>query len=390
MKHKCSKTYESVRVSSKFLAAKLVKKVRDQPNIRLSKIQEKVHEKFVVHISRSKAYRAKTKALNEVEGSHKEQYASLWDYCNELRRSNPGSTIKMQVTGLYSDILLAAVGIVEAENKDSWMWFISLLLDDVGSDRRYTFTSDQQKGLESTLKDLQPGGEHRFCCRHLYNNLRKKHPGILIKEFFWKAAYTSYAQAFERHAISAIHFNKQNAEDYTSEYYAVETYKRAYAPLIYPTNGSNLWEATGHPPLLPPALRRPTGRLKKLRRREPDEPKKGAKLRRSGTNVVCKRCERTGHNKRTCNGLVGGNKNLSGESSSQQRQGPRADNNIGTRGGIRVRIRGGLRGRPRGGHTTNQRVGHTAPCNELSSPSTNKCGPNTVLHSNLLFYSNWP
>lgn len=47
----------------------------------------------MVQISRSKAYRAKRRALDLVEGSHKEQYAALWDYCNELKRSNPGSTI---------------------------------------------------------------------------------------------------------------------------------------------------------------------------------------------------------------------------------------------------------------------------------------------------------
>lgn len=166
-----------------------------------------MHSKFVVQISRSKAYRAKRRALDMVEGSHKEQYAKLWDYSIELRRSNPGSTIKMDVRGFnvgdveaeragvrknptferlyicfgackrgfaacrpvigidgchlkgpYGGILLTAVGrdpneeyfpiafaVVEAENKNSWAWFINLLLGDLGTSRRYTFTSDQQK-----------------------------------------------------------------------------------------------------------------------------------------------------------------------------------------------------------------------------------------------------
>lgn len=308
------------------------------------------------------------------------------------------------------------------------------------------------------IQELQPGAEHRFCCRHLYNNLRKKHPGALIHELFWKAAAATYLLAHERvmdelkscdveafkwvdevprhkwcrhafsghaktdtllnnlcegfnstilearekpivsmmeeirlylmnrfrknreniekvegdlcpvikkrltreqrysanwipkwsgelkyevksiisnesfsvdlstrectcrkwtltgipcsHAISCITFNKEDVTKYVSDYFRVSTYKRCYAPLIYPVNGPNMWAKTGLPPIQPPPRRRPTGRPKKQRRREADEPKKGTKLVRRGTTVACKRCGRTGHNRRTCKGLVGGNKEL--------------------------------------------------------------------------------
>lgn len=208
MEHNCTRSYKNVRLNSKFLFNKLINKVKDQPNIKLSRIQERVQKKYVVHISRSKAYRAKRRALDKVEGSHAEQYASLWDYCHELRRSNIGSTIKMNVNGYnegdasaeiaghsikpifkrlyicfeackkgfveacrpvigidgchlkgpYGGILLAAVGrdpneeyfpiavaAVEAENKDAWEWFLRLLLSDLDTQRHLTFTSDQQK-----------------------------------------------------------------------------------------------------------------------------------------------------------------------------------------------------------------------------------------------------
>ncbi|KAL7189675.1 hypothetical protein ACSBR1_039339 [Camellia fascicularis] len=48
-------------------------------------------------VSKSQVYRAKRKAQELFEGSHEEQYAKLWDYCEEIRKSNPGSTIIMQV-----------------------------------------------------------------------------------------------------------------------------------------------------------------------------------------------------------------------------------------------------------------------------------------------------
>ena len=49
-----------------------------------------------------------------------------------------------------------------------------------------------------TFADNWPQYEHRICCRHLYNNLRKNHPGVLIREFFWKAVKATYLQEYER------------------------------------------------------------------------------------------------------------------------------------------------------------------------------------------------
>ena len=46
--------------------------------------------------------------------------------------------------------------------------------------------------------DIWPQYEHRIYCRHLYNNLRKIHPGVLIRELFWKASKATYKAEFDR------------------------------------------------------------------------------------------------------------------------------------------------------------------------------------------------
>ncbi|CAL5200647.1 unnamed protein product [Lathyrus oleraceus] len=49
--------------------------------------------------------------------------------------------------------------IVEGEAKDSWSWFLELLITYLGCSRlckTYTFISDQQKGLLPTLDELLP------------------------------------------------------------------------------------------------------------------------------------------------------------------------------------------------------------------------------------------
>ena len=46
--------------------------------------------------------------------------------------------------------------------------------------------------------DNWPIYEQMCYCRHLYNNLRKQHPGLLIRELFWRVTKATYAQEFER------------------------------------------------------------------------------------------------------------------------------------------------------------------------------------------------
>ena len=48
------------------------------------------------------------------------------------------------------------------------------------------------------IEDLLPDVEQRFCVRHLYSNFRKQYPGKQLKDLMWKAAKSSYPQAWER------------------------------------------------------------------------------------------------------------------------------------------------------------------------------------------------
>jgi hypothetical protein len=52
-------------------------------------------EKFGLVIEDSKIYRSVVDARKIVEGGEKEQYGRLRDYCFELLKSNPGSTVRL-------------------------------------------------------------------------------------------------------------------------------------------------------------------------------------------------------------------------------------------------------------------------------------------------------
>ena len=185
-----------------------MEKVKRQPNMKLRDIQEAVYEKYTKNISVGKASRARDKARDYVDGAYTQQYNHLWEYCDELRRSSPASTILMKVhtfnegdLAAESDLMCGvpyferlyiclegckkgflagcrpfigldachlknksggqlitavcrdpnekyfplAYAVVEAETKDSWTWFIKLLLADIGQNKRWMFMSDQQK-----------------------------------------------------------------------------------------------------------------------------------------------------------------------------------------------------------------------------------------------------
>ncbi|XP_052726126.1 uncharacterized protein LOC128194623 [Vigna angularis] len=226
------------------------KTVRENPTMKVMDIRDKVTRKWNVGISRNMAFRARAMARDKVEGSFKDQYRRLRDYGHELLKTNPGTTVKIKVDnsngevifqrfyaclkackdsficcrpiiGLdgcflktkYGGELLTAVGrdgndqmmpiayaIVEVENKDSWTWFLELLIEDLGGAAvcaGCTFISDQQKGLLPAIQDLLPGVEQRFCVRHLYSNFRKKFPGKNLKRLMWRAATATHPQQWE-------------------------------------------------------------------------------------------------------------------------------------------------------------------------------------------------
>ncbi|XP_014521852.1 uncharacterized protein LOC106778409 [Vigna radiata var. radiata] len=196
------------------------------------------------------AFRARAMTKDKIEGSFHEQYRRLYDYGHELLKTNPGSTVQIKVDNINGEVifqrfyaclkackdnfvscrpivgldgcflktkyggeLLTTVGrdgneqmlpiayaVVEVENKESWTWFLELLIEDLGGKdvcAGITFISDQQKGLLAAFQDLLPGVEQRFCVRHLYSNFRKTFPGKNLKCLMWRAAIATHPQQWE-------------------------------------------------------------------------------------------------------------------------------------------------------------------------------------------------
>ncbi|XP_010260905.1 PREDICTED: uncharacterized protein LOC104599862 [Nelumbo nucifera] len=153
-------------------------------------------------VSWRKTHRACLKAIDRIRGSLAESYSLLPKYCTTLLASNPGSIVKLHAplaivddtygtfnrvficliaykngflegcrkivgldgchtkTSAIGGIILLAIGqdgnngiypivyfVVEAENKESWLWFLNELRDALCIDdpHKWTFMSDRQK-----------------------------------------------------------------------------------------------------------------------------------------------------------------------------------------------------------------------------------------------------
>ncbi|XP_058777048.1 uncharacterized protein LOC131651395 [Vicia villosa] len=101
-----------------------------------------------------------------------------------------------------------------------------------------------------------------------------------------------------RHVVAALGFRQQNPEDFVHEYYTRDRYTMCYGFSISPINGTDMWPEVESEELLPPNYKKGPGRPRKLRIRESGE--EGARRRLPGVSYRCTKCDKVGHNVKTC------------------------------------------------------------------------------------------
>lgn len=196
--HSCPRVFNNKSANSKWVASKMLEKVRMTRKLRLSEVVDEVRIGFSTGITKWRAWKGRQIAMEIVEGDASRQYYLLYRFSAELLQKSKGNTCKINIERLpgtlqprfkrfymclegckkgfiggcrpfigldgchlktqYGGILLCAVArdpndqyfplafaVVESECKESWRWFLELLLDDIGPDRRWIFISDQQK-----------------------------------------------------------------------------------------------------------------------------------------------------------------------------------------------------------------------------------------------------
>ncbi|RYR38640.1 hypothetical protein Ahy_A09g043750 [Arachis hypogaea] len=85
-KHTCSKATKISIMSSQWLSKAFMKKICENPKIKLRSLIKKAYSKWNVDLIMTKAARVKQQALDEINGTYGEQYRRIHDYAAELLR----------------------------------------------------------------------------------------------------------------------------------------------------------------------------------------------------------------------------------------------------------------------------------------------------------------
>jgi len=199
-RHRCVKTTRNYMCNAKFLYKHYKDRISEQPNNRIFKFQQLIRNELGIHVGKTTARRARQRILQELMGDHLKEFGRIFYYRDELLRTNPGSTCVVKVDdsegngklvfqsfyicfdacrkaflggcrkcigldgcflkGVTKGQLLVVVAkdannqmlpiawsVVEYENKNTWAWFLKLLIKDLGlgDGRDYTLISDMQK-----------------------------------------------------------------------------------------------------------------------------------------------------------------------------------------------------------------------------------------------------
>ncbi|KAI3731259.1 hypothetical protein L1987_62447 [Smallanthus sonchifolius] len=232
-----------------------------------------LQKKLQLSVTPQQVFKAKMIATKKVQGDYEDQYVHLREYCDELIRSNPGTTVKIDVEyecnpssqirqfkriyiclgplkqgfklcgrellgldgcfmkGPFPGQILTAVGVdanngiylvayalVEAETTNSWCWFLECLGEDLdlSYNSNFTFISDRQKGIIPALVKVYPSAEHRYCLRHIHDNMKQKWKGQKFKNLLWKCASVTTTQGFDK-AMNEVLIEDKSLHDWLKE-----------------------------------------------------------------------------------------------------------------------------------------------------------------------------
>ncbi|CAL2228840.1 unnamed protein product [Prunus armeniaca] len=196
--HTCGIVWENPTVKSSWLSAKYMVTLKSNPSWPISSFMEMVEKDYNTRVSRQQVYRAKERAFRQIEGIYTEQYSRIWDYCEELRKTNPGTTTKVQcdfneqLGHPVFQRLYVCLGACKAG-------FIAGCRPIIGLDGYFL------KGVYGghflaaiAFEQVVPNNEHRFCARHLFTNFILQFKGKSLSNKFWDTAKATIVPQFAR------------------------------------------------------------------------------------------------------------------------------------------------------------------------------------------------
>ncbi|XP_042517475.1 uncharacterized protein LOC122091531 [Macadamia integrifolia] len=244
-----------------WVARSVEARLRDNPQYKPKEILHDIREQHGVAVSYMQAWRGKERSMAAVHGTFEEGYRLLPAYCEQIRKTNPGSIASVFATGqencfqrlfvsyrasIYGfinacrplleldrahlkgkylgtlfcasavdadDALFPlAFAIVDMESDENWMWFLSELRKLLGVNTenmpRLTILSDRSKGIVEAVETHFPSAFHGFCLRYVSENFRDEFKNTKLVNIFWNAVYALTAVEFEAKITEMVEISR--------------------------------------------------------------------------------------------------------------------------------------------------------------------------------------
>ncbi|XP_065861014.1 uncharacterized protein [Euphorbia lathyris] len=252
-KHTCGRITHPghLQASVQWVADSMEQRLKENPDCTPKEILEHIYRVHGIPLSYKQAWRAKERFVATVRGSFEEEYRLLPQYCHQVRKMNPGSIAliygsavdncferlfisfqasiygflnacrpliglgKTPLKSKYLGTLLFATGfdgdgatfplafgVVDNENVDNWMWFLSelhnLLESNAENMPKLSILSDRQNGVLDGVEVNFPTAFHGFCMQYLIDSFREQFNNAILVNLMWEAANVLTVQQFEQ------------------------------------------------------------------------------------------------------------------------------------------------------------------------------------------------
>ncbi|KAK9175760.1 hypothetical protein WN944_027767 [Citrus x changshan-huyou] len=215
----------SVNVTSKWIREKIKSKVVVDPHVKIYVLYEFMQETFGVRIGNLKLYRARERARTYIHGDHARGYKDLFQYAAVILKYDPDAICKVLCDAvtrpekmLFQRFFMAFLAQRNALHNGCRSYigldgchlkskYGGVLLAAVSMDANngmvpLAIAVDRQNGLLGAIRNTWPTAFYRPCARHIYFNFSKDHPGVTLRNLFWRAVNSTnkfdHAAAMEK------------------------------------------------------------------------------------------------------------------------------------------------------------------------------------------------
>ncbi|EOA26633.1 hypothetical protein CARUB_v10022697mg [Capsella rubella] len=229
------------QASVQWVAEAVKERLKINPHCKPKEILEEIHQVHGITLSYKQAWRGKERIMAAVRGSFEEDYRLLPRYCDQIRRTNPGSiavvygspvdgsfqqlfiSFQASISGFlnacrpligldktvlkskYLGTLLLATGfdgdgavfplafaVISEDNDSNWQWFLSELrqLLELNSENmpKLTILSSRDQSILDGVDTNFPTAFHGLCVHSLTESFRSKFNDPNLVYLIWEAA----------------------------------------------------------------------------------------------------------------------------------------------------------------------------------------------------------